>query len=52
MGAQSASVTGERLVNFDLGVVAAVGTNPINYNGGTKSCTLMCHGSSHDNKHQ
>jgi len=52
MGAQSASVTGERLVNFDLGVVAGLGTTPITYNGATKSCTLMCHGSSHDSKHQ
>jgi hypothetical protein len=52
MGAQNASITGERLVNFDLGVVAPLGATPITYNGPTKSCTLTCHGDSHDNKHE
>lgn len=48
MGAVSASVTGERLINFDVNVVAQNGANPISYNRATNTCTLVCHGEAHD----
>jgi predicted CXXCH cytochrome family protein len=47
MGSASASISGERLVNFDANVVAPNGTTPISYNRGTGSCALVCHGESH-----
>ncbi len=47
MGATSASVTGERLVNFDVNVVAPNGTSPISYSRVTNSCTLTCHNHAH-----
>jgi len=48
MGAVSASVTGERLINFDINVVAQNGANPISYNRAANTCTLVCHGQAHD----
>jgi len=52
MGSMSATVTGERLVNFDVGVVApnaaALGSPPITYNHATNTCTLTCHGYAHE----
>ena len=47
MGGQAATISGERLVNFDVGVVAPNGSMPITYNHATGSCTLTCHGHSH-----
>jgi predicted CXXCH cytochrome family protein len=38
---------GTRLINFDLGVVAPVGTAPIAYNPATNSCNLRCHNYTH-----
>jgi predicted CXXCH cytochrome family protein len=49
MGAQNGSVTGERLVNFDVNVVAQNGAAPISYNHATNSCSLTCHGHAHSN---
>ncbi|MBZ5723010.1 MAG: hypothetical protein LAO03_21940 [Acidobacteriia bacterium] len=49
LGSQNAGITGERLVNFDIGVVAPNGTTPITYNRATRSCTLTCHGVAHTN---
>jgi predicted CXXCH cytochrome family protein len=46
MGA-SGGISGERLVNFDLNVVASNGTSPIIYTRATGSCTLRCHGQGH-----
>jgi predicted CXXCH cytochrome family protein len=46
MGA-SGGITGERLVNFDINVVAQNGANPISYSQATKTCTLVCHGKTH-----
>ncbi len=43
MGATNASVSGERLVNFDMNVVAPNGNLPVSYNRATNSCTLVCH---------
>jgi hypothetical protein len=53
MGANSSNVTGERMVNFDLKVVAENATSayfrsPISYNRGTNTCTLTCHNYSHN----
>jgi predicted CXXCH cytochrome family protein len=48
MGATSASVTGERLINFDVGVVAQNGSTPISYNRAMNTCTLVCHGEAHN----
>jgi predicted CXXCH cytochrome family protein len=47
MGAQSATISGERMVNFDASVVAQNGSAPITYNRATNTCTLTCHGHSH-----
>lgn len=43
----SGGMSGERLVNFDVNVVAPSGASPISYNRATGSCTLTCHGESH-----
>ena len=43
----SGGITGERLVNFDIGVVAPNGNAPISYNRATSTCTLTCHGHTH-----
>ncbi len=48
MGATSATITGERLVNFDVNVVAPNGATPIGYNRVQNSCTLTCHGHQHN----
>jgi hypothetical protein len=58
MGATSSSVSGERMVNFDLKVVAENATasspvssyfrSPISYNRGTNTCTLQCHNFNHN----
>lgn len=47
MGATSPYISGERLVNFDINVVAPNGTAPISYSHATNSCTLTCHGHAH-----
>ena len=48
MGANSPQVTGERLVNFDVNVVASDNGLPISYNRGTGTCTLTCHQVAHN----
>ena len=47
MGAQSSSISGERMVNFDANVVAPNGKSPIAYNRATGTCSLTCHGHTH-----
>jgi predicted CXXCH cytochrome family protein len=47
MGATSGTISGERLVNFDLNVVAPNGASPPSYSRATNSCTLTCHGVAH-----
>jgi predicted CXXCH cytochrome family protein len=47
MGAQSGNISGERLVNFDIRVVAPNGADPISYNHATSSCSLVCHNHPH-----
>ena len=48
VGAVSPGVTGQRLVNFDINVVAQNGGSPISYNRAANTCTLVCHGVAHD----
>ncbi len=53
MGPNSSNVTGERMVNFDLKVVAENANSsffrsPISYNRATNTCTLTCHNYSHN----
>jgi hypothetical protein len=47
VGANGA-MSGERMVNFDLNLVALNGASPIGFNRATGSCTLSCHGHSHN----
>ncbi len=47
MGGMSASISGERLINFDVNVVAMNGANPISYNRATNHCSLACHQQAH-----
>jgi hypothetical protein len=48
MGATSATITGERLVNFDANVVAPNGSTAVSYNRAANTCTLVCHGVVHN----
>ncbi|HTW31901.1 MAG TPA: hypothetical protein VMD76_09495 [Candidatus Sulfotelmatobacter sp.] len=53
MGPNSSNVTGERMVNFDLKVVAENSGSsyfraPISYNRGSGTCTLSCHNYAHN----
>jgi predicted CXXCH cytochrome family protein len=48
MGATSPTVTGERLVNFDVHVVAQNGAAPISYHRATNTCALVCHQAAHN----
>jgi hypothetical protein len=47
MGATSATISGERLVNFDANVVGPVSGLPVSYNRAANSCTLTCHAVKH-----
>jgi predicted CXXCH cytochrome family protein len=48
IGTPSATITGQRLVNFDGAVVAPNGTSPVTFDGAARTCTLACHGATHD----
>jgi predicted CXXCH cytochrome family protein len=48
MGAASGAITGERLVNFDMNVVASNGGLPVSYNRTANSCVLVCHQAAHN----
>jgi predicted CXXCH cytochrome family protein len=48
MGAASGTISGERLVNFDVNVVASNGGLPISYNRGPNTCVLVCHMVAHN----
>jgi len=48
MSPGAASLTGERLVNFDIKVVAQIQGAPISYNRGANSCVFMCHNAAHN----
>jgi predicted CXXCH cytochrome family protein len=47
MGGTSGTISGVRLVNFDINVVAPNGTNPISYSQASNSCSLTCHNHPH-----
>ena len=48
MGATSPTISGERLVNFDVRVVAQNGATPISYHRSTNTCALVCHQAVHN----
>jgi hypothetical protein len=48
MGARSGTISGERLVNFDINVVAANAGTPVSYTRATNTCTLVCHNVAHN----
>jgi len=48
MGARSGTISGERLVNFDINVVAPNGGTPVSYTRATNTCTLVCHNVAHN----
>ena len=48
MGARSGTISGERLVNFDVNVVATNGGTPVSYSRATNTCTLVCHNVAHN----
>jgi predicted CXXCH cytochrome family protein len=48
MGAASAAITGERLINFDANVVAPNNGQPVSYNHANNSCVLVCHQAAHN----
>jgi predicted CXXCH cytochrome family protein len=47
MGSPSANISGERMVNFDINVVAPNGVTPVAYSKATNSCSLTCHNHAH-----
>jgi predicted CXXCH cytochrome family protein len=50
MGAQSGTISGERMVNFDVRVVAPNGGTPISYNRAANTCSLVCHNHPHQSR--
>jgi hypothetical protein len=48
MGAVNASVSGERLINFDIAVVGQNNGAPIAYSRASNTCTLTCHNALHN----
>ena len=48
MGTGSGAITGERLINFDVNVVGTNGGTPVYYNRAANTCTLTCHGVTHN----
>jgi hypothetical protein len=48
MGATSGTISGERLVNFDVNVVGQNSGAAISYNRSTNTCTLTCHQVAHN----
>lgn len=48
MGSTSPTISGERLVNFDVNVVGQNNGNPISYNRSSNTCVLACHNALHN----
>ncbi len=48
MGATSGTISGQRLVNFDVNVVAPNGGLPVSFNRAANTCTLVCHQVAHN----
>ncbi len=52
LGSTSATISGQRLVNFDVNVVASNGATPITFQESPQpTCTLTCHGHAHASSH-
>ena len=47
IGGTTPTISGQRLVNFDVNVVAQNGATPISYYRTTNTCVLACHGTEH-----
>jgi predicted CXXCH cytochrome family protein len=48
MGATSGAISGERMINFDLNVVASNGGLPISFNRAANTCVMVCHQAAHN----
>ena len=48
VGSMSATISGQRLIDFDENVVAQNGAIPISYNRASNTCALVCHGVAHN----
>ena len=48
MGSTNPNVSGQRLINFDVNVVAPNGNMPISYRYPVNTCVLVCHETSHN----
>jgi predicted CXXCH cytochrome family protein len=48
MGGVNPNISGQRLVNFDVNVVAQNGAAPISYNRATNTCVMVCHQAVHN----
>jgi predicted CXXCH cytochrome family protein len=48
IGGVDPTISGQRLVNFDVNVVAQNGATPITYSKATNTCVLACHGTAHN----
>ena len=48
MGTTSATISGERLINFDLNVVTQNNGSPVTYTRSTNTCVLVCHQTAHN----
>ena len=48
MGAASGTITGERLINFDVNIVGSNGGLSISYNRSANTCVLVCHQVAHN----
>jgi hypothetical protein len=47
-GAMSGTISGARLINFDVNVVAPNQGLPISYNRAANTCVLVCHQTAHN----
>ena len=48
MSGTNPNISGQRLVNFDVNVVAQNGAAPVTYNRATNTCVLACHEVAHN----
>ncbi len=48
VGAASGTIGGERLIDFDVNVVAPNGSLPISYNRASNTCVMVCHRVAHN----
>jgi len=48
IGGTSGTISGQRLVDFDVNVVGQNGATPVTYNRTANSCVLVCHTAAHN----